>query len=229
MLAKMGIQTTTNNNDIVAFTDTDDSAIVVAVKPQVFADVLSPLQGTFNQQLILSVMAGVTIDSISTVLDHNKVVRAMPNTPALIQQGATGLYASDSIDDMYRATAEAIVSVTGLVLWVETEDKLHAVTAVSGSAPAYFFYMMESMVKAGVELGLSEQQAMQLTLQTAFGSASMAVSSEDSPTILRQKVTSPNGTTHEAIESFKANGLDKVIAEGMKACVKRSKEMANEG
>ncbi len=228
MLGKQGIQTTTDNMQLLQFTDTADSTIVLAIKPQLFQQVLSPLQSKFNKQLILSIAAGVSIDSIEKLLKHKNIVRAMPNTPALIQAGATGLYASDNVSDIDKATAEAILSATGLVLWVDSEEKLHAVTAVSGSAPAYFFYVMESMINAGMELGLTKEQATQLTLQTAFGSASMAISSEDSPTVLRQKVTSPNGTTHEAIESFKANGLDKLIAKGMQACDNRSREMANE-
>ncbi len=226
MLAEQGIQTTTDNLQLLDFANTADSTIVLAVKPQLFEQVLSPLQGKFSEQLVLSIAAGVTIESIEKLLDHNNIVRAMPNTPALIQAGATGLYASDNVSDMNKATAEAILSATGLVLWVDSEEKLHAVTAVSGSAPAYFFYVMESMINAGEELGLSKEQATQLTLQTAFGASSMAIASEDSPTILRQKVTSPNGTTHEAIESFKANGLDKLIAKGMQACVARSEAMA---
>ncbi len=228
MLSEQGIQTTTDNTQLLEFTNTEDSTIVLAIKPQLFQQVLSPLQSKFNKQLVLSIAAGVSIDSIEKLLDHKNIVRAMPNTPALIQAGATGLYANDNVSDIDKATAEAILSATGLVLWVDSEEKLHAVTAVSGSAPAYFFYVMESMINAGVELGLSEEQATQLTLQTAFGSASMAISSEDSPTVLRQKVTSPNGTTHEAIESFKANGLDKLIAKGMQACDNRSREMASE-
>ncbi|MBS9779873.1 MAG: pyrroline-5-carboxylate reductase [Moraxellaceae bacterium] len=227
MLGEQGIQTTTDNMQLLQFTDTADSTIVLAIKPQLFQQVLSPLQSKFNKQLVLSIAAGVSIDSIEKLLEHKNIVRAMPNTPALIQQGATGLYASDNVSDINKATAEAILSATGLVLWVDSEEKLHAVTAVSGSAPAYFFYVMESMINAGVELGLTKEQATQLTLQTAFGSASMAISSEDSPTVLRQKVTSPNGTTHEAIESFKANGLDKLIAKGMQACDNRSREMAS--
>ncbi len=227
MLSEQGIQTTTNNTQLLEFTDTADSTIVLAIKPQLFQQVLSPLQSKFNKQLVLSIAAGVSIDSIEKLLNHKNIVRAMPNTPALIQAGATGLYASDNVSDIDKATAEAILSATGLVLWVDSEEKLHAVTAVSGSAPAYFFYVMESMINAGVELGLTEEQATQLTLQTAFGSASMAISSEDSPTVLRQKVTSPNGTTHEAIESFKANGLDKLIAKGMQSCDNRSREMAS--
>ncbi len=227
MLGEQGIQTTTDNTQLLEFTNTTDSTIVLAIKPQLFQQVLSPLQGKFNKQLILSIAAGVSIDSIEKLLDHKNIVRAMPNTPALIQAGATGLYASDNVNDIDKATAEAILSATGLVLWVDSEEKLHAVTAVSGSAPAYFFYVMESMINAGVELGLTKEQATQLTLQTAFGSASMAITSEDSPTVLRQKVTSPNGTTHEAIESFKANGLDKLIAKGMQACDNRSREMAS--
>lgn len=222
MLSKQGVQTTTDNDELLNFSDT----IVLAIKPQLFEVVLSPLSGKFSDQVILSIAAGVTIDTIAQLTGHNKIVRAMPNTPALVQAGATGLFASEAISEADKTNSETILSATGIVIWVDSEEKLHAVTAVSGSAPAYFFYVMESMVQAGVELGLTEEQAKQLTLQTAFGSAKMALQSEDSPTVLRQKVTSPNGTTHAAIESMKADGFDKIIAKGMQACVTRSEEMA---
>lgn len=222
LLSSKGVQTTTDNETLIEFCDT----LVLAIKPQLFEPVLSPLQGKLTSQVVLSIAAGVTIDSISKLLGHNKVVRAMPNTPALIQTGATGLYAGDEINAKDKADCETILSATGVVIWVDSEDKLHAVTAVSGSAPAYFFYVMESMIEAGQQLGLTEEQAKLLTLQTAYGASKMAIESEDTPAILRQKVTSPNGTTHAAIESMKADGLDKIIAKGMQACVDRSVEMA---
>lgn len=222
ILSTKGVQTTTDNEALITSVDT----LVLAIKPQLFDKVLAPLNGQFTNQLVVSIAAGVTIDSISQLLGHENIVRCMPNTPALVQAGATGLFAKNSVSKENKTNAEQILSATGVTIWVDSEDKLHAVTAVSGSAPAYFFYMMESMIQAGVELGLTEEQAKLLTLQTAFGASKMAINSEDSPTVLRQKVTSPNGTTQKAIESFNTNELDKVILKGMQACVARSEEMA---
>lgn len=223
-LGEKGVQTTTDAETLISFAD----AVVLAIKPQLFNVVLSPLKGAFADTLIISVAAGMSIAMINDLTGSDNIVRAMPNTPALIQAGAAGLYANTSASENDKQLAEAILQTAGLVIWVEDEDKIHAVTAVSGSAPAYFFYVMESMIAAGVALGLSEDQAKQLTLQTAFGASKMALSSEDSPTTLREKVTSPNGTTHAAVESFKADHMDKMIAKGMQACVARSEAMAKE-
>lgn len=224
MLGEKGIKTTTDAQMLIDCAD----AVVLAIKPQLFNAVLSPLNGKFVETLIISVAAGMSIDTITQLTGSDNIVRAMPNTPALIQAGATGLYANESISEADKQIAENILKTAGLVIWVDSEDKIHAVTAVSGSAPAYFFYVMESMIAAGIELGLSEEQAKQLTLQTAFGASKMALNSEDSPTTLREKVTSPNGTTHAAIESFNADKADEIIAKGMQACVARSKAMAQE-
>lgn len=222
MLGEKGIKTTTDAQTLIDFAD----AVVLAIKPQLFNVVLSPLNGKFGNTLIISVAAGMSIDTMTQLTGSDNIVRAMPNTPALIQAGATGLYANENVSEANKQVAENILKTAGLVIWVEDEDKIHAVTAVSGSAPAYFFYVMESMIATGVELGLSEEQAKQLTLQTAFGASKMALNSEDSPTTLREKVTSPNGTTHAAIESFKADKMNAMIAKGMQACVARSEEMA---
>ncbi len=209
---QQGMRTTTDSAELIDFAE----VIVLAIKPQLFANVLPEFAGLFKEgKLVVSIAAGISVATIEELIQYDNIVRCMPNTPALIQQGATGLFASDKVSQVDKITAERILSATGLVMWVDTEDKLHAVTAVSGSAPAYFFYVMESMIDAGVQLGLTQEQATQLTLQTAFGASKMALESSDTPTELRQKVTSPNGTTHEAIESMKANGLAKVITEGM--------------
>ena len=147
--------------------------VILAIKPQVVADVLTPFADVWDSQLVISILAGVPL------------VRAMPNTPAMIQQGATGVFSKLPPDD--KALATQVLSASGLVLWVENEELLHAVTAVSGSAPAYFFYMFESMIKAGQNFGLTEEQAKNLAIQTALGSAKMALESQDSPAVLRQK------------------------------------------
>ncbi len=224
LLNGKGIKTTTDANALIDFADT----LVLAIKPQLFESVLSPLCGKFGQTLIISVAAGITVDTIKRLTGSDLIIRAMPNTPALIQAGASGLYADSDIGDSSRQTAEAILKTTGLVIWVDSEDKIHAVTAVSGSAPAYFFYVMEAIIAKGVALGLTEEQAAQLTLQTAFGAGKMALHSSDTPAVLRKKVTSPNGTTQAAIENMQANRLDEMVAEAMQACADRSREMAEE-
>lgn len=203
--------------------------VVLAVKPQVLKDVLLPLKSAWDKQLVISIAAGIETTSLKNWLGERvKLVRAMPNTPAMIQMGATGLFATDGISDTDKKLAEQVMSAAGLVLWVEKEDLLHAVTAVSGSAPAYFFYLIENMIKAGESFGLTNQQATALAMQTALGSAQMALTSHDSPTELRQKVTSPNGTTQAAIEVMDANAMNQTIVDAMQACVKRSQEISSD-
>lgn len=223
-LSESGILTVTSNKKLLKFAD----VVIIAIKPQLFTQVLTPLAGKLTDELVISVAAGMPIASIAALLKHQNIVRAMPNTPALIQSGATGLFASESVSPAHKKVAKKILSAAGLVVWVEDEEQLHAVTAVSGSAPAYFFYFMEAMISTGKALGLSAKQAKALTLQTALGAAQMAITSDDEPAELRRKVTSPNGTTQAALESMQANALDQKIAAAMQACVKRSKEMAKE-
>lgn len=199
--------------------------VILAVKPQVIADVLAPLTGVWQNQLVISILAGVTLARLGEMLGENvRLVRAMPNTPAMIQQGATGVFANVSEQDKNLTTQ--ILSACGVVMWVEKEELLHAVTAVSGSAPAYFFYIFEQMIKTGEMLGLTTKQAKQLAIQTAVGSATMALHSPDTPEILRQKVTSPNGTTHSAICVFEEQQLGKTLEQAMQACVNRSVELS---
>lgn len=199
--------------------------VILAVKPQVIADVLAPLSDVWQNQLVISILAGVTLARLGEMLGENvRLVRAMPNTPAMIQQGATGVFANVCDDDKTLTTQ--ILSACGVVMWVEKEELLHAVTAVSGSAPAYFFYIFEQMIKTGEMLGLTTEQAKQLAIQTAVGSATMALHSQDTPAILRQKVTSPNGTTHSAICVFEEQQLGKTLEQAMQACVNRSVELS---
>lgn len=201
--------------------------IVLAVKPQMIATVLAPLAGKLKNQLVISIAAGIGIETLSRLLGgYRRIVRAMPNTPALIQAGATGLYADVEVADHDRIQAAKVLGAAGLVIWVDEEKKLDAVTAVSGSGPAYFFYLMESMIQAGKDLGLDERTAVTLTLQTALGSAQMAVTSEQSPTQLRKNVTSPNGTTQAAIESMDANQVSQHIRDALAAAARRSEELA---
>lgn len=224
--AKKGLNITNANLlDSVKNTIEKSDIVILAVKPQVIADVLAPLTGVWQNQLVISILAGVTLARLGEMLGDNvRLVRAMPNTPAMIQQGATGVFANVCDDD--KALTTNILSACGVVMWVDKEELLHAVTAVSGSAPAYFFYIFEQMIKTGETLGLTAEQAKQLAIQTAVGSATMALHSQDTPAILRQKVTSPNGTTHSAICVFEEQQLGKTLEQAMQACVNRSVELS---
>ena len=175
-LAEKQVQVTEDN--LVAIQEAD--IVLFAVKPQVLASVLKPLKGLLQGKLVISIVAGAEISTIAKLLDTDRIVRVMPNTPALVQTGAHGLYATDAVDAHDRALASQVLAATGLTLWVNSEAQIDAVTAVSGSGPAYFFYMMESMIRAGKNLGLDEKTATALTLQTALGAAQMAITSANS-------------------------------------------------
>jgi len=226
-LAAQGLQTTTDNSAAVAASD----AVVLAVKPQIMKAVVEPLTDAVQakQPLIISVAAGISAQSLDKWMGGNvAVVRCMPNTPALVQKGASGLYANAQVSDAQRAQAEQVMEATGIAMWVNSEEELDAVTAVSGSGPAYYFLVMEAMIEAGMKLGLSEEVATQLTLQTARGAATMAATSEFPPAELRRRVTSPNGTTERAINSYEDAGLRQIFMEGMQACSDRSVELGRE-
>lgn len=203
--------------------------VVLAVKPQIMADVLADFSQVLDKQLIISVAAGLSTDSLTKMLNgYQNIVRAMPNTPAMVQAGATGLYATDSIDEQEKQLATELMEASGLVIWVDDEEQLHAVTAVSGSAPAYFFYFIESVIQGGIDLGLSQEQASALAMQTALGAAKMSIHSDDTPEQLRRKVMSPGGTTEAAVHSLQADKVNELIGKAMQACVKRSREMSGQ-
>jgi len=227
-LAAKGLQTVDPTADATkAVVDAD--VVVLAVKPQVMKAVVSGFKDVLDKQLIVSVAAGLSTEIISGMLGgYQTIVRAMPNTPSMIQMGATGLYATDDITSEQKDLAEAVMAASGLVMWVDDEEHMHAVTAVSGSAPAYMFYFIESMVDGAVALGLNKEQASALAMQTMLGAATMSLQSEDSPAELRRKVTSPNGTTQAAVESMQANEIGRQIAEAMTACYKRSQALSEE-
>ncbi|WP_201598762.1 pyrroline-5-carboxylate reductase [Psychrobacter vallis] len=207
----------------------DADIIVLAVKPQVMKAVVGAFTDVLDNQLIISVAAGLSTEILSAMLNgYRNIVRAMPNTPAMIQMGATGLYGADNISAEQKELATAVMEASGLVMWVENETHMHAVTAVSGSAPAYMFYFIESMVDRAVALGLDQEQASALALQTMIGAAKMAMDSDDAPAELRRKVTSPNGTTQAAIESMQANEIGRQIGEAMQACYDRSQALSEE-
>ena len=225
ILEEKGIQTTTDNVEAIQNAD----VVVLAVKPQVLATVLQPLKGLLSDKLVISIIAGAEIQTISELIGGSqRIVRVMPNTPALVQTGAHGIYASEAVNAQDRELTSQILAATGLTIWVDSEAQIDAVTAVSGSGPAYFFYLMESMIRAGKNLGLDEKVATALTLQTALGAAQMAITSSNSPSELRKNVTSPNGTTQAALEVFDRAQISQNIQAALAAAQKRSQELARE-
>lgn len=203
--------------------------VLLAVKPQVMKQVVASFADVLKSQLVISVAAGLSTDNLSYMLQgYRNIVRAMPNTPAMIQMGATGLYAGADISENHRQLAYEMMAASGLVMWVEDEEQMHAVTAVSGSAPAYFFYFIESMIAGAMELGLDRKQAAALAMQTALGASQMSIASDETPAELRRKVTSPNGTTQAAIESMQANQIGEHIQQAMRACYERSQALSAE-
>ena len=207
----------------------DADVVILAVKPQMMKAVVSEFADALDNQLVISVAAGLSTAVLSRMLGgYPNIVRAMPNTPASIQMGATGLYATESISPADKQLAAAVMAASGLVMWVTDEAHMHAVTAVAGSAPAYVFYFIESMVDGAVALGLDKEQATALAMQTVLGAATMAKSSQDSPAELRRKVTSPKGTTHAAIESMQDSQIGQHIAKAMQACYDRSVALSEE-
>ncbi|WP_352336809.1 pyrroline-5-carboxylate reductase [Psychrobacter sp. 16-MNA-CIBAN-0192] len=207
----------------------DADVVILAVKPQMMKAVVSEFADALDKQLVMSVAAGLSTDALSQMLGgYSNIVRAMPNTPSNIQMGATGLYAAESISSADKQLAAAVMAASGLVMWVTEEAHMHAVTAVAGSAPAYVFYFIESMVDGAVALGLDKEQATALAMQTVLGAATMAKGSQDSPAELRRKVTSPKGTTHAAIVSMQDNQIGQHIADAMQACYDRSQAISAE-
>jgi pyrroline-5-carboxylate reductase len=159
---------------------------------------------------------------------YGQVVRAMPNTPALVRAGVTGLYALPDVDKKRRGYAETVLGAVGSVVWCEQEELLHAVTAVSGSGPAYVFYFIEAMQQAGLELGLSATQARQLSLETFLGAAKLAIQSREDAAVLRARVTSPGGTTERAIASLDNDDVKRAIVRAMNKSYQRSRELGDE-
>ena len=199
--------------------------VLWAVKPQSFSEAAAAAGPWLSQALHLSVMAGIRSDAIARAAGNQRVVRAMPNTPALIGQGIAGLYARDAVTELERAEVEAVLAPTGRTLWVDREDDLDAVTALSGSGPAYFFYFCEALVQAGLDLGLLETQARELALATCGGAAALALQSPDSLATLRERVTSKGGTTHAALESLRADAVGEAIQRAVRAAAARAAEL----
>ncbi len=222
-----GVQTTTRNTDVAGQAD----VVVLAVKPQVLQAVARELSAALQAKrpLVISIAAGVRERDLGRWLGGNlAIVRCMPNTPALVRSGATGLYANSAVSPAQRDSAESILRAVGLTLWFEQEEALDAVTAVSGSGPAYFFFVMEAIEQAGVELGLSREAARLLSLETAFGAAKLALESRDDAATLRKRVTSKGGTTERAIAELEQGGLRALFQKALAAAAQRSRELAEE-
>ena len=204
------------------------ATIVWAVKPQFFQAAAAPCAAHLSRALQLSVMAGIRSEGIAKATGTDRVVRSMPNTPALIGQGIAGLFARDAVTAADRAEVEAVLAPTGRLLWVAREADLDAVTALSGSGPAYVFYFVEAMVQAAREMGLSDAQGNQLALATFAGATALAEASSEPPELLRERVTSKGGTTHAALMSLEASGVKAAFVTAMKAAQQRARELGNE-
>ncbi|MFZ2172101.1 MAG: pyrroline-5-carboxylate reductase [Methylococcaceae bacterium] len=219
---------TANSNDAVI---NEVDVVVLAVKPQVLSSVAKSAAALIQKRkpLVVSIAAGISQRSMSQWLGiDTAIVRCMPNTPALVLTGATALHANAKVTAEQRDLAENIMRSVGIALWVEDENEIDAVTAVSGSGPAYYFLLMEAMEKAAVELGLSEATARLLVQQTALGAAKIALESSESPELLRKRVTSPGGTTQQAIETFEQGGFIQLVSKALHAARDRSIEMSRQ-
>ncbi|MCK6423975.1 MAG: pyrroline-5-carboxylate reductase [Burkholderiaceae bacterium] len=202
--------------------------VVWAVKPQSFAEAAAPCAGRVAHALHLSVMAGIRSDAIARATGSQRIVRAMPNTPALIGQGIAGLYARPEVRPAERERVAALLAPTGAVLWVAQESDLDAVTALSGSGPAYVFYFVEAMMAAAERMGLSAEQGRQLALATFGGATELARRSPDSPATLRERVTSKGGTTYAALCALEAAGVGTAFVEALLAAQRRARELGDE-
>lgn len=224
--ADFGVRVTQSNAEAASWAD----SLVLAVKPQVMAEALGKLTqdiGSYGDKTIISLAAGVSVARLSGLMNgHSRIVRLMPNTPALIGEGATGAFASAGVSESEKQFVSGILNAVGKSVWVEKEEDINAVTAASGSAPAYFFLLMQYMTEKAVEMGLSKEAASTLISQTALGSAKMVLANPDTPLeTLRAQVTSKGGTTFAAITSFEQANLKKAVSDAMDACSARASEM----
>jgi pyrroline-5-carboxylate reductase len=206
----------------------DAATVVWAVKPQYFQAAALPCAPHVANALQVSVMAGIRSDAIVHATRSQRVVRAMPNTPALIGQGIAGLYAREVVTADERHRVEQVLAPTGQLLWVAHEADLDAVTALSGSGPAYVFYFVEAMMQAAAEMGLSPEQGKQLALATFAGASSLAAASDEPPEVLRERVTSKGGTTHAALTSLETDGVKAAFVKALKAAQRRASELGDE-
>lgn len=227
LAAAFGVTAVADNLDAAQGAD----AVVLAVKPQVIRDVAAEIgqHARDNGAVIISIAAGIREKDLSRWLgDGLPVVRTMPNTPSLVQTGATAVYANPQVSADQRSLAESLMRAVGLTCWLDDEALMDAVTAVSGSGPAYFFLLMELMEDAGERLGLPRQTARLLTLQTAMGAAKMALESDDDARTLRQRVTSPGGTTEQAIKALEDGGMGDLVDRALHAAADRAGELGDQ-
>ena len=225
--SRFQVNTDTNNHTVTENAD----VVVLAVKPQVIRDVGLDLADLIQQRqpLILSIAAGIRATDLQRWLGGScALVRCMPNTPALVQSGATALWRNEHVSEEQKDLAESILRAVGLALWVDSEDLMDSVTALSGSGPAYFLLVMEALQEAGQAMGLPEETAKLLSLQTAFGAAKMALESSEDAAVLRQRVTSPGGTTEKALAVLENGGLRVLFSDALKAARERSRELAEQ-
>lgn len=226
LVTQFGITATQENREVAEESD----VVVLAVKPQVLRRAAGPIGDLVRERnlLVISIAAGVRIEAISSWLGgHASIVRVMPNTPALVGSGASALFAPPSITEPQRDTAESILRAVGITLWLTDESQIDTVTALSGSGPAYFFYLMEAMEATGCKLGLTPKTARLLTLETAIGAARLALESSEDLSSLRKRVTSPGGTTERAIEILDRAKTDKTIERAIGGAAVRSRELAD--
>lgn len=222
-----GINTSTNNQEVIAQAD----VVILATKPQIMDKVCADIKDATlaRKPLIISIAAGVTLDAFAQWLSADlAIVRCMPNTPALLQLGATAMFANSNVNAEQKTIAEHILNATGSARWVDSEAALDAITALSGSGPAYFFKVIELMQKVGVEMGLDAQLSEDFAIQTAVGAAQMAQQSDVDAAELRRRVTSPNGTTEAALKTFDELNLEDVFRKALFAAKNRSEELAQE-
>ena len=222
----LGLEIYDDNRRLAAESD----VLVLAVKPQVLKEVAVPLAATVQQTkpLIVSVAAGIRVADLERWLGGNlPIVRVMPNTAALIGSGASGLYANGRVSDTQRDQAESILRAVGVTVWVENEALIDTVTAVSGSGPAYFFLVMEVLEQAAIKHGLDPRTARLLTLETAYGAAKMALEGQEEPAQLRRRVTSPGGTTEQAVKALEQGQIGKIFDDAVVAAIRRATELAD--
>ncbi len=223
----LGIELSTDNAAVASSVE----ILILAVKPQILKTICQNLSTAVkrNNPLIISVAAGIQIDSINHWLDHaSPVIRVMPNTPALISLGMSGLYANSQCSGEQKNRAMEIMLTVGKAVWLNEEQQIDAVTAISGSGPAYFFLFIEGLIEAAKSLGLSDEISQTLALQTALGAATMASQSEIDPAVLRKRVTSPGGTTEQAIKTFIEGNLAELIQKATQAAADRSVSLSKE-
>jgi pyrroline-5-carboxylate reductase len=220
------VETTADNQAAAAQAD----LLVLAVKPQIMGAVVKDLAPVLSHKpAVVSIAAGIPLIALENWLGTDiALVRAMPNTPALVMSGATGLFANSLLTEQQKQIVEQLFQAVGIACWVEQEELIDAVIAVSGSGPAYFFLVLEAMQKIGQELGLPKNTAEQLSLHTALGASKMAIDSEATAAQLRQQVTSPGGTTQAAIGSFEQQGLEDIFRQAMTSAVARADEMSKD-